>query len=131
MTRYDEPWERCPSGELRRLSDALKSQRRRRHLAAIAGAAAVVVALFTLAAVILPWPAATLPAAMACDDVVAFLPSYVAGTLDAPLAERVEHHLSTCPHCREAHKRLLEGGVSTANMAGAIVSTTGSARHAY
>jgi anti-sigma factor RsiW len=44
---------------------------------------------------------------IACHEVRAHLPAYLAGTLPEELAGRIRRHLQECPACREAMRRMV------------------------
>ncbi len=93
-------WKPCPPGTLVDLSQRMRGQRQRRHAVRLGGLMALVIAVAIGVAV----PIAQRPrqyefGGITCREVQRILPAYVAGTLPAELAQRVQQHLLECPNC--------------------------------
>ncbi len=129
MTTQQDSWDACPSGELSRMVDARKAQRRRRAMdrAAVVGACLMVciaIGGFALG-IFSPDPSAPPMGAkyggIACADVVDCLPAYVAAQqhdfahthLDEATVASITEHLAHCPACRKHYEQTrLQQGIS-------------------
>jgi hypothetical protein len=112
-SRDSDSWDACPEGELERMVDRLRSQRRNFAVNRVAVAAAVLVSVVMVAILVGPLvqelperptdPAREAAQPISCGEVRKLLPAYARHKLDADLTARVERHLA---HCRECRRRL-------------------------
>lgn len=105
-----EAWQSCPPGELRRLSDTVRTRERRRVLNQVARTTAGVFLLGIggyVARELADSDAKGLPGGLACQEVMGRLEDYRTGRLSPQMARRVAVHLKACPNCSAAYQRML------------------------
>ena len=108
--RISEDWQSCPPGELRRLSDTVRTRERRRVLNQVARTTAGVFLLGIGGYV--AWDLADsnaqgLSGGLACQEVMGRLEDYRTGRLSSQMARRVAVHLNECPNCSAAYQRMV------------------------
>lgn len=100
--RSTEDWKPCPPGSLVGFAGHERTRQRRRFLAKASGVAAVL--LLVGSAVVLNWRPARLAepnfGGITCTEVRANAAQYMAGRLEADLAQQISLHLEQCPHCQ-------------------------------
>lgn len=109
----DSRWVKCPSGEISGMVDRVCHQRR---IAAAAKVSVVAAMLLLGVGVRLFAPPATQNTAtpesdfqygsICCEDVMGYAAAFYKGELDEETADQVSQHISKCPHCGPAFKKL-------------------------
>lgn len=104
-----DPWAACPKGELDRLVRGWRTRRRRRVWIQGSAAAAALSLAWAGRVAFGPYRSLAQPErrGIACSAVRPLLGDYVAGKLNAELAERIREHLEHCPGCRALYQRTL------------------------
>lgn len=130
MSTPQQDWDPCPHGELARMVQARRRQRRRRIVdrAAAVGACLMIclaVGGYTLG-LFTPEPSPGGNSGgdfggLACSEVRDALPAYIAGEIDPPMHERVARHLRNCPHCRSRYDEL-RGKVSAVSRSRVLIA---------
>lgn len=98
-----DDWQACRDGEIVQLVDQLKRRRRQAvgRNAALAGVLLAIMLLGGYTLLGLGRPTKSVHAGMACGDVMQHAEEYLAGKLDAEMAEHIRQHLEECPTCRQ------------------------------
>ncbi len=113
MAIEQQNWDPCPAGELAKMVQVRRSQRRRQVIdrVAVVGACFMVciaIGGYTLG-VFTPDPSAGSDlGGLACSEVLESLPTYIEGDMDPQMQERMAVHLKNCPHCQSHHDELLK-----------------------
>ncbi len=108
-------WQACPPGEVTELVGRLRARRRHETLRQVAlGTTALCLVLIAGSSLIhrVLTPAEPNFGGITCTEVAEHTEAYVAGTLDADLARRIDVHLGQCTFCRNLIEQMREQGES-------------------
>jgi len=106
-----EQWGACPEGTLRQLAAKRAATRRNSALLQVGSGVSVMLLLLAVGYFFVSHlfsPVVNHFGGIACTEVRALMPEYIAGRLDEPRAEKVRAHLDQCPHCEDAYRKMFE-----------------------
>lgn len=119
MATHENQWDACPDGELQRMVEIRRDQRRRRFIDRAAMVAACMVVAVAVGAYFVGLYTAAPQfngnfGGIACARVRELLPDYIRGersaqwpeTVDEQTRSQVASHLEQCSHCRELYEAL-------------------------